>query len=105
MSRESPKAAANQLAWIDNGVVFNETKQECMLVRDGELYSLDGERLGLHLRSLGVSGEETPPAFLRLLGIDQRHRWQSAGVSGGTASRSQLCCCPATVTSNVEQNH
>ena len=74
MSRETPKGAVNQLAWIDNGVVFNETKQECMLVRDGELYSLDGERIGLHLRSLGVCGEETPPAFLRLLGIDQQHR-------------------------------
>jgi hypothetical protein len=74
VSRETPKGAVNQLAWIDNGVVFNETKQECMLVRDGELYSLDGESIGLHLRSLGVCGEETPPAFLRLLGIDQQHR-------------------------------
>jgi len=57
-----------QLAWIDNnGVVFNVDGQKRMTARDGELYSLDGERLGLHLRSLGALGKETPPIFLRLL--------------------------------------
>jgi hypothetical protein len=57
-----------QLASIENGVVSNEAGQKCMLARDRKLYSLDGERLGLHLRSLGAVGEETPRAFLRLLG-------------------------------------
>jgi hypothetical protein len=62
-----------QLAWIDKGVLFSvETEQECATVRDGELYSLKGERLGLHLQSLGAVREETPEAFLRLLGDDFR---------------------------------
>ena len=67
--------SGRQLAWIDNDELFSaESGQKFATVRDGELYSLDGERLGLHLRSLGLSGEKTPPAFLRLLGIDQHHR-------------------------------
>jgi hypothetical protein len=58
-----------QLAWIhDDELLSAETGQKCATVRDGELYSLDGERLGLHLQSLGAVGEETPEAFLRLLG-------------------------------------
>jgi hypothetical protein len=59
-----------QLAWIDNdGVLFSaETGQKCATVRDGELYSMNGERLGLNLQSLGAVGEETPAAFLRLIG-------------------------------------
>jgi hypothetical protein len=40
-----------------------ETGQKRATVRDGELCSLDGERLGLHLRSLGSVGEETPLAY------------------------------------------
>jgi hypothetical protein len=58
----------HQLAWIHDEALFSvETGQKRAIVRDGELCSLDGERLGLHLRSLGAVGEETPLAFLRLL--------------------------------------
>jgi len=58
-----------QLAWINNDELFGaETGQKFATVRDSELYSLNGERLGLHLQSLGAVGEETPEAFLRLLG-------------------------------------
>jgi hypothetical protein len=58
-----------QLAWIHDGALFSvETGQIRAIVHDGELCSLDGERLGLHLRSLGAVGEETPLALLRLLG-------------------------------------
>jgi hypothetical protein len=56
-----------QLASIENGVVLNEAEQKCAMVRGRELYSLDGERLGLYLQSLGAVGEETPSAFMRLL--------------------------------------
>jgi hypothetical protein len=59
----------HQLAWIHDGALFSvETGQKRAMVRDGELCSLDGERLGLHLRSLGIVGEKTPLALLRLLG-------------------------------------
>jgi hypothetical protein len=58
-----------QVAWIHDGALFSvETGQERATVRDGELCSLDGKRLGLHLRSLGAVGEETPITLLRLLG-------------------------------------
>jgi hypothetical protein len=61
--------SGRQLAWIDNDELFSaETGQKFATVRDGELYSVDGERLGLHLEFLGAVGEETPEAFLRLLG-------------------------------------
>jgi hypothetical protein len=57
-----------QLAWIDKDVLYSvETGEKCATVRDGELYSLNGERTGLYLQSLGAVGKETPPAFLRLL--------------------------------------
>ena len=58
-----------QLAWVHDGALFSvETGQKFASVRNGELYSLGGERLGLHLQSLGAVGAETPEAFLQLLG-------------------------------------
>jgi hypothetical protein len=57
-----------QIAWVHDGALFSvESGQKRATVRDGELCSLDGERLGLHVRSLGAVGEETPLDFLRLL--------------------------------------
>ena len=57
-----------QLAWVHDSALFSvETGQKRATVRHGELCSLDDKRLGLHLRSLGAVGEETPEAFVRLL--------------------------------------
>ncbi|MGX1320755.1 hypothetical protein AB7M17_004208 [Bradyrhizobium sp. USDA 377] len=64
-----------QLAWIENGDIFvaAEGKRKIATVRNGQLYSLQGEPLDLFLKGTGVIGldgnAETPLEFKKLCGI------------------------------------
>jgi hypothetical protein len=65
-----------QLAWIENGDIFvgAEGKRKIAIVRDGQLYSLQGEPLDLFLAGAGVIGldgnADTPVEFRKLCGIE-----------------------------------
>jgi hypothetical protein len=62
-----------QLAWINNGGVFSvTTKQKVARVRDGELYSVKGERLNLRLQHRGCPPGPTLAAFEELMADDLR---------------------------------
>ncbi len=64
-----------QLAWIENGDIFaaSEGKRKIATVRNGQLYSLQGEPLDLFLEGTGVIGLDgnaaTPVEFRKLCGL------------------------------------
>jgi hypothetical protein len=65
-----------QLAWIEGGDIFvgAEAKRKIAIVRNGQLYSLQGEPLDLFLVGTGVVGLDgnsaTPVEFRKLCGIE-----------------------------------
>jgi len=65
-----------QLAWIENGDIFvaAEGKRKIATVRNGQLYSLQGDPLDLFLVGTGVVGLDgnsaTPAEFRKLCGIE-----------------------------------
>lgn len=60
-----------QLAWIEKDEVFSAiTENRIALARGRELFSLQGERLNLHLQETGAvrdEGDVTPAVFMQLL--------------------------------------
>jgi hypothetical protein len=59
------KEAGKQLAWIEDGKVFNaETKELIAVVRNGKVFRPNGVFV-CHLASLGETGE-IPEAFKKL---------------------------------------
>lgn len=64
-----------QLAWIEIGDIFvaAEGKRKIAIVRNGRLYSLQGEPLDLFLKGTSIIGldgnAETPVEFKKLCGI------------------------------------
>ena len=64
------EADGRQLAWIENGKVFNvATERQVGTMCDGNLYSLDGKFVDHleHAWQVHKSESDTPDAFLNLL--------------------------------------
>ena len=66
--------SGKQLAWIENGYIFVEGKRKIATVRNGQLYSLQGDPLDLFLAGVGVVGLDgnsaTPVEFRKLCGFE-----------------------------------
>jgi sporulation protein YlmC with PRC-barrel domain len=57
----------HNIGWLQNGQVFTNADKMIGTVRDGQLYTLDGEATGLFLGNVGVRSTAETQAKLKRL--------------------------------------